>query len=81
MLSRPVRSKTSTVHHLILAEDFGQFTQLRELLKSHSKSISTNGRAHVYLSGEEIAKRAHEVGVVWPGPRIHAVDHFALCVP
>ena len=52
------------VHHLILAEDFGQFTQLRELLNPHSKSISTNGRPHVYLSGEEIAKRAHEVGAL-----------------
>jgi uncharacterized protein (TIGR00375 family) len=52
------------VHHLILAEDFGQFTQLRELLDPHSKSISTNGRPHVYLSGEEIAKRAHEVGAL-----------------
>lgn len=52
------------VHHLILAEDFLQFAQLRELLNPHSKSISTNGRPHVYLSGEEIAKRVHEVGAL-----------------
>ncbi len=50
------------VHHLIMAGDFGQFTQLRELLQPHSKSISTNGRPHVYLSGEAIAERVHEVG-------------------
>ncbi|MEN6395268.1 MAG: endonuclease Q family protein, partial [Methanoregula sp.] len=49
---------------LILAEDFLQFAQLRELLNPHSKSISTNGRPHVYLSGEEIAKRVHEVGAL-----------------
>ena len=50
------------VHHLIMAEEFGQFTQLREFLQPHSKSISTNGRPHVYLSGEAIAERVHEVG-------------------
>jgi uncharacterized protein (TIGR00375 family) len=52
------------VHHLILAEDFGQFDQLRDLLAPMSKSISTNGRPHVYLSGETIAKRAHDVGAL-----------------
>jgi len=52
------------VHHLILAEDFDQFTQLRDLLKPFSKSIGTNGRPHVNLSGEAIAEKTHDVGAL-----------------
>ena len=52
------------VHHLILAEDLAQFDQLRDLLKGTSKSFVTNGRPHVYLSGEEIAAAAHEAGAL-----------------
>jgi len=52
------------VHHLILAEDFGQFDQLRDLLAPKSRSIGSNGRPHVYLSGEEIAQKVHEVGAL-----------------
>ncbi len=52
------------VHHLILAEDFGQFDQLRDLLAPKSKSISTNGRPHVYLSGQTIAEWAHDTGAL-----------------
>ncbi|WP_422155608.1 endonuclease Q family protein [Methanoregula sp.] len=52
------------VHHLILAEDFGQFDQLRDLLSQNSRSIGTNGRPHVFLSGEAIAQRVHEVGAL-----------------
>jgi uncharacterized protein (TIGR00375 family) len=52
------------VHHLIVAEDFGQFDQLRDLLAPKSGSIGTNGRPHIYLSGEAIAQRAHEVGAL-----------------
>jgi len=52
------------VHHLILAEDFAQFDALRELLAPQSRSILTNGRPHVVLSGEEIAVLAHEVGAL-----------------
>jgi len=52
------------VHHLILAEDFGQFDQFRDLLTSKSRSIATNGRPHVYLSGEKIAEYAHDVGAL-----------------
>jgi len=50
------------VHHLILAADFGQFDQIREVFKPYCKSISTNGRPHVNLSGEKIAKCVHEAG-------------------
>jgi len=52
------------VHHLVLAEEFGQFDQLRDLLAPKSRSIGTNGRPHVYLSGEIIAEHAHEVGAL-----------------
>jgi uncharacterized protein (TIGR00375 family) len=52
------------VHHLILAEDLAQFSQLRELLQGKTKSFVTSGRPHVYLSGEEIAAFAHDVGAL-----------------
>jgi len=52
------------VHHLILAEELAQFDQLRELLAGKTKSFSTSGRPHLYLSGEEIARAAHDVGAL-----------------
>ena len=52
------------VHHLVLAEDFAQFSQLRDLLEGECKSFTTSGRPHVYLNGEEIAALAHEVGAL-----------------
>jgi uncharacterized protein (TIGR00375 family) len=52
------------VHHLILAEDFAQFDMLRDLLAPYSRSIRTNGRPHVTLSGEKIAVMAHDAGAM-----------------
>jgi uncharacterized protein (TIGR00375 family) len=52
------------VHHVILAEEFAQFDQLRDLLKGTCKSFLTSGRPHVYLGGEEIADAAHDVGAL-----------------
>ena len=52
------------VHHLILAEDLAQFSQLRDLLAGKCKSFETSGRPHVYLSGAEIAALGHEVGAL-----------------
>jgi len=52
------------VHHVILAADPGQFDQLRDLLAGTCKSFVTAGRPHVYLSGEEIANAAHDVGAL-----------------
>jgi len=52
------------VHHLILAEDFSQFSQIRDLMAGKCKSFDTTGRPHVYLSGEEIAAIAHDVGAL-----------------
>jgi uncharacterized protein (TIGR00375 family) len=52
------------VHHVILAKDFSQFSQLRDVLKGTCKSFITSGRPHVFLSGEEIADAVHEVGAL-----------------
>jgi uncharacterized protein (TIGR00375 family) len=52
------------VHHVILAEDLDQFSQLRDLMAGTCKSFTTSGRPHLYLSGEEIAHYAHEVGAL-----------------
>jgi uncharacterized protein (TIGR00375 family) len=52
------------VHHVVLAADPGQFDQLRDLLAGTCKSFVTAGRPHVYLSGEEIANAAHDVGAL-----------------
>jgi len=52
------------VHHVILAEDLAQFDQLRDLMAGKCKSFVTAGRPHVYLSGEEIAHAAHDVGAL-----------------
>ncbi|WP_321506516.1 PHP-associated domain-containing protein [uncultured Methanoregula sp.] len=52
------------VHHVILAEDPAQFSQLRDLLEGTCKSFITSGRPHVYLSGEEIAHAAHDAGAL-----------------
>lgn len=52
------------VHHLIMAEDFLQFSELQALMEGTCKSFSTSGRPHVYLSGEKIAQYAHEVGAM-----------------
>jgi uncharacterized protein (TIGR00375 family) len=50
------------VHHLILAEELGQFDQIRELFKGKCKSFETSGRPHIYLSGNAIATAVHDVG-------------------
>ncbi|MGA2122346.1 MAG: endonuclease Q family protein [Methanoregula sp.] len=52
------------VHHVILAEDLAQFSQLRDLMAGKCKSFETSGRPHVYLSGGEIAALAHDVGAL-----------------
>jgi uncharacterized protein (TIGR00375 family) len=52
------------VHHVILAQEPAQFDQLRELLAGTTKSFLSSGRPHVYLSGEDIARHAHDVGAL-----------------
>ena len=52
----------SRVHHLILTEDFSVFDEIRERLAIHSRSLTSVGRPHVYLSGEAIAKIVHDTG-------------------
>ena len=63
------------VHHVILAEDLAQFSQLRDLMEGKTKSFVTSGRPHVYLNGEEIAHAAHDVGaLVGPAHAFTPVD-------
>jgi uncharacterized protein (TIGR00375 family) len=50
------------VHHLILAETFGIFEDLAARFSPHAPSISTMGRPHLRLSGEEVAHEVHGVG-------------------
>jgi uncharacterized protein (TIGR00375 family) len=50
------------VHHLIFAEDFSQFDQIRELFKGKCKSFESNGRPHIHLSGTAIATAVHDSG-------------------
>jgi uncharacterized protein (TIGR00375 family) len=52
------------VHHVILAEDLAQFSQLRDLWEGACRSFRTSGRPHLYLTGEEIADAAHDVGAL-----------------
>jgi uncharacterized protein (TIGR00375 family) len=52
------------VHHLLLAEDFSLFDTLQEALRPSSRSVQTNGRPHLTLSGGEIARLVHEIGAL-----------------
>jgi uncharacterized protein (TIGR00375 family) len=75
------------VHHLILAEDFAQFDQIRDHFKGKCKSFETNGRPHIHLSGDAIATAVHDVGGMigpahaftpWTGIFAY-FDHVAGC--
>jgi len=50
------------IHHLLLMENFDCFAELAERLSAYGKSVTTNGRPHVSLSGGEIAAMVHELG-------------------
>jgi uncharacterized protein (TIGR00375 family) len=52
------------VHHLIVAEDFTRFDALREALHPFSRSVRTNGRPHVRLTGGELAHLVHGTGAL-----------------
>ncbi|MFA5331412.1 MAG: endonuclease Q family protein [Methanoregula sp.] len=52
------------VHHLVLAETFEQFDELRDLLAPSCRCLASNGRPHVYLSGEKIARFVHQTGAM-----------------
>ena len=75
------------VHHLILAKDFAQFDALRDLLNPRSRTMLSNGRPHVALTGAEIAERVHEVDAMigpahafTPWTAMYAYyDHVADC--
>ena len=50
------------VHHLIIMEEFEDFSALRERMAPHSRDIGSTGRPHVHLSGYEIAREVHGLG-------------------
>lgn len=50
------------VHHLIMAEDFSRFTELRDRFMPFSSGIAKNGRPRVNLPGSLIAETVHEIG-------------------
>ena len=54
----------SRVHHLIIAEDFAVFDELRDRFSASSRSLVSVGRPHIYLPGETIARIAHDAGAI-----------------
>jgi uncharacterized protein (TIGR00375 family) len=50
------------VHHLILAESFGIFSDLARRFMPSAPSIASMGRPHLRLSGEKIAREVHDAG-------------------
>ncbi|OPY37644.1 MAG: hypothetical protein A4E35_01233 [Methanoregula sp. PtaU1.Bin051] len=54
----------SRVHHLIIAEDFSVFDELRDRFSKSSRSLGSVGRPHIYLPGETIARIAHDSGAL-----------------
>jgi len=53
---------SSRVHHLILMETFDQFVELQQRFTPACVHLTTAGRPHLYLSGEEIAREVHDLG-------------------
>jgi uncharacterized protein (TIGR00375 family) len=53
---------SSRVHHLILMEDFDRFGELGERFRNAAASLVANGRPHIGLSGEAIAREVHGLG-------------------
>ena len=53
---------SSRVHHLILMETFDQFVELQQRFTSACGHLTTAGRPHLHLSGEEIAREVHDLG-------------------
>jgi uncharacterized protein (TIGR00375 family) len=58
---------SSRVHHVILAETFDQFVELQEMFLPACGYLTTTGRPHLQLSGEQIASAVHDVdGMIGP---------------
>lgn len=53
---------SSRVHHVILAETFDQFAELQDMFEPVCGHLTTAGRPHLQLGGEEIATAVHDVG-------------------
>ncbi|MEN6341575.1 MAG: PHP-associated domain-containing protein [Methanospirillum sp.] len=50
------------VHHLAFFSDFDAVEAFGDLLAPHGRSLATEGRPHVSISGGEIVRAAHEAG-------------------
>ena len=50
------------VHHLIIMEDFADFSELNSVLAPFSRDINSGGRPHVRLDGATIAGHVHRFG-------------------
>lgn len=55
---------SSRVHHVILAETFDQFAEMQDLFTPACAHLTTAGRPHLQLSGEEIASVVHAAGAM-----------------
>ncbi|WP_042698297.1 endonuclease Q family protein [Methanocorpusculum bavaricum] len=53
---------SSRVHHLILMETFDQFAELQQRFAPSCGHLTTAGRPHLHLTGEEIAREVHDLG-------------------
>jgi uncharacterized protein (TIGR00375 family) len=53
---------SSRMHHVILAETFDQFAELQEIFAPVCGHLTTAGRPHLQLNGEDIASAVHEIG-------------------
>ena len=51
---------SSRVHHVILAETFDQFAELQDMFEPVCGHLTTAGRPHLQLGGEEIATAVHD---------------------
>lgn len=50
------------IHHLILMENFDQAAAIADGLRPFSKNMDRDGRPHVNLNGEKIARIVHDAG-------------------
>jgi uncharacterized protein (TIGR00375 family) len=52
------------VHHLIIFEGLDSVHALRELLEKHSSDLDKDGRPHLRIGGEAIARACHDAGAM-----------------
>ncbi|RMF89106.1 MAG: TIGR00375 family protein [Methanobacteriota archaeon] len=52
------------VHHLVLFKDLDSVHALRDLVKGRAPDMDVDGRPHLRMDGEEIARACHEAGAM-----------------